>query len=78
MSETGMADVMRHATAWPGCHRNHFCASHGHRDWRALMDAVKRGLMTQEPPTEWVPYWTFRVTDDGMDYLRKADEEGDQ
>jgi hypothetical protein len=70
-------EVMAHATAWHlgkkrRLYRNYFSASEGTDDMRAILKLVDRGLMHAIlPPSENVPYTTFRVTADGIETLKR-------
>lgn len=69
--------VMAHATAWPDCYRNHFCASAGHDDWATIQGLCARGLMrVVRAPSELSGGDTvFAVTGEGFAALRAAPAE---
>jgi hypothetical protein len=66
--------VLVHSTAWHhGQYRNHFTAGSDSDSWPVLVGLVEKGLMTRGKPSELTGgMTTFRVSDAGFEFLRKA------
>lgn len=66
--------VLDHTTAWrQGRYRNHFTSDRDSDNWPALVSLTAKGLMTQSRPNDDLGGMvTFRVTEDGFAFLRKA------
>jgi hypothetical protein len=66
--------TMVHSTAWThGRFRNHFTTDRTTDDWPVCTSLVAKGLMTQGQPDDVLGgMTTFRVSDTGLAFLRKA------
>lgn len=66
--------VMVHSTAWTSRrYRNYFTTGPESDDWPVLAGLVEKGLMNQGKPHELTGgMTTFRVSDAGLEFLRKA------
>jgi len=66
--------VMVHATAWTGRrYRNHFTTGPESDDWPVLVGLAEKGLVDRGKPAAFNGgMTTFRVSDAGLEFLRKA------
>lgn len=66
--------VLVHSTAWTGArYRNYFTTGPETDDWPVLTSLVEKGLMIGGKPSELTGgMTTFRVSDAGLEFLRKA------
>jgi hypothetical protein len=65
--------ILRHATAWPKCYRNHFVTGEGSKDYEDCEALVTAGLMGKTLAA-WVPDEIYLVTNAGMKMLKELDQ----
>lgn len=75
VEDANSTGLMKHALGWPDCYRNHYCASPGGRDDERWKRLVEEGLAElYRGPDETYPYNTYRVTQAGIDLLKRRED----
>ena len=68
-------DILRHATGWPICYRNHFVTDKGSSDYSDCEQLAKAGYLRNFGNRGYLCGNLYCVTDDGFQLLEEISDD---